>query len=353
MNIRNMRKLFFVLVGAMISCAISAQVLTEGESAFVYYSPKTAISLDFTYTVETQERGIYAEFAEDLLGATEAIESNETNCVLKEVKISTSTATDYSRPHKVDIESGFPMLLSINEKGLLTGYNVAAEGKKGAQQQREVSARSAEKSRINSIKIAPYPEEVLKTGSLREQAQEVAKQIFRIRETRMYLLNGEVEHAPADGKSMELVLNELDKQERALTELFVGKRHCKKAHKMVRLEPTDEGHLLFFSDENGFTEGDNIDADTIEIRMTCRAQNAAPADPKAKKKGGELSQIVYNIPGQCEVNVLYKGRQLANREVPVAQLGIDVALPKSLFTGKELPKIVFSEKTGNIVSISK
>ena len=68
MNIRNMRKLFFVLVGAMISCAISAQVLTEGESAFVYYSPKTAISLDFTYTVETQERGIYAEFAEDLLG---------------------------------------------------------------------------------------------------------------------------------------------------------------------------------------------------------------------------------------------------------------------------------------------
>ena len=92
-----MRKLFFVLVGAMISCAISAQVLTEGESALVYYSPKTAITLDFTYTVETQERGIYAEFAENLLGATEAIESNETNCVLKEVKISTSTATDYSR----------------------------------------------------------------------------------------------------------------------------------------------------------------------------------------------------------------------------------------------------------------
>ena len=358
-----MRKLFVVLVGAIMACAAYAQVLEEGESALVYYSPKTSVTLDFCYTIATQERGIYADFAEDLLGATDVVEATATHCELKEVKIGTSTTTDFSRPHKVDIESGIPLLLTINEKGLLTGYNVPAVEKKGAPKQPNVSTRDAVKSRINSILPAPYTEEVIKSGSqrsgsqrsgsLRAQAQEVAKQIFHLRETRMYLLTGEVEHAPADGKSMELVLNELDKQERALTELFVGKKEIRTEHKLVRFEPKEEGHLLFFSEENGFTESDNIDADTIAVQMICMQQTLAPVDPKAKKKGSELSQIVYNIPGLCYVNIRYKERLLACREVPVAQLGADVALPKNLFTGKELPKIIFSEKTGNIVSISK
>ena len=77
-------------------------------------------------------------------------------------------------------------------------------------------------------------------------------------------------------------------------------------------------------------------------------------EKKGKKKGeNELTQIEYNIPGSCQVSVLYKNHSLADRTVQVAQLGIDVALPKSMFTGAELPKIIFSDKTGNIVSISK
>ena len=88
------------------------------------------------------------------------------------------------------------------------------------------------------------------------------------------------------------------------------------------------------------------------MKMICQPHYSVSAN-NSKKKGMELSQIVYNIPGYCAVNVLYKGRNMASRAVPVAQLGIDVALPKAMFTGKELPHIVFSEKTGNIISISK
>ena len=77
-----MKKLFVLLAGAMISSAIYAQVLREGESALIYYSPKTSIVLDFTYTIETQERGIYAEYAEDLLGATEVAKETSSACTL-------------------------------------------------------------------------------------------------------------------------------------------------------------------------------------------------------------------------------------------------------------------------------
>ena len=346
----NMKKLFLMLAGAMMICAAHAQVLEEGESALVYYSPKTALVLEFNYTVETQERGLFAEYAEEMLGVTDFVQETSSVCTIKDVMIGTTTATDYNRPHKVNNESGIPMLLNISDKGLLTGYNVPMPEKKATPKN---DKNTQKPRRINSAAVAPYPEEVLKAATPQAQAFEVAKQIFHIRETRMYLLNGEVEHAPADGKAMELVLGELDKQERELTELFIGKKTIRREQKKVQIEPNNNGELLFFSEENGFTDSDNIDADTIEVKMICQKQAPQPLDPKAKKKGGELSQIVYNIPGYCSVNVLYKGHHLASRSVPVAQYGADIAIPKSWFTGKELPKIVFSEKTGNIISISK
>ena len=62
---------------------------------------------------------------------------------------------------------------------------------------------------------------------------------------------------------------------------------------------------------------------------------------------------MYNLPGSATLDVMIKGNVLASRTFPVAQLGVDVPLAKDLFSGKELPIIVFSEKTGNIISISK
>lgn len=348
-----MKRIFLLLIGAMMISAVSAQVLEQGEAALIYYSPKTSFNLEFTYMVETRERGIYAAYAEDLLGVTDVVKETATHCELKDVRIGATSSTDYTRAHKVSAESGIPMLLTINDKGLLTGYNVPFEPKKQEPRKPEPKKDCPHHDHPHPAPVpaAPVPEEVMKAANPLAQANEVAKQIFHLRETRMYLLNGEVEHAPADGRSMELVLEELAAQERALTELFVGKKHVRKEHKRVIVEPSDAGKMLFFSEENGFTDADNVDADTIIVRMLCQQQTVRHANPKAKKS--ELSQIVYNIPGYCDVSVVYKGRTLASRELPVAQLGVDVALPKSWFTGKELPKIVFSEKTGNIVSVSK
>lgn len=360
-----MKKLFFVLVGMMMACALQAQVIEKNEPALVYYSPKTILGLDFTYTVEKHEPGPYAQFAADLLGATDFVTENKTVFTLEGVSIRTKTETDLSRPHKVVPEKGLDVqLLRLNDKNLLVGYNIAEEAVKSSANKHQSNTKEGVKSRITSIHVAPYPEEVLKASSPQAQAFEVAKQIFHIRETRMYLLSGEVEHAPADGKAMQLVLEELDKQERELTELFVGKRSKETGHKHIMLdniikhtfrESTIQKEYLYFSEENGFTNKENVDADSITIWIDRRNKEYKVSDPdkKASKKGEALSQISYNLPGNAMIRIIYKGHLLNERLVPVAQLGIDVPLPQSLFTGKELPKIVFSEKTGNIVSISK
>jgi hypothetical protein len=347
-----MKRFFLLLAGAMFMSAGFAQVVEEGEAALVYYSPKTTLSLDFVYTVETRERGLYSDFAEAMLGIDDAVTENQTTYTLRDVRIGTRTGTDYSRPHQITYEPCVPLLLRINEKGLLTGYNVPVETASQEKRSDKTSTQKSDKKQP-SKHIAPYPEEVLEAATPLAQANALAKQIFRLRETRMYLLSGEVEHAPADGQAMKLVLDELDKQERELTELFVGKTIKRTEHKIVRWTPEEKDRLLFFSEENGFTAADNIDADTIRVSVALHPQQyKAPSDSK-KKKSAPMSQIVYNLPGSGDVTVRYDGRVLGQRTVPIAQLGVDVPLSKEVFAGQTLPVIIFNEKTGNIESISK
>ena len=340
----------------MIVSATQAQVVEQGEAAVVYYSPKTEVALDFVYSVETQEMGIYAQYAEKLLGVKDALMENKTVYTLENVFIGTRTQTDYARPHKVVAEAAVPLLLSINEKGLLMGYNLPPYEKKAGNNAHNSGEKPAIKSRITGTPVACFSEEVLEAATPEAQANAVAKQILHLRETRMYLLNGEVEHAPADGKAMQLVLDELNKQEKALTELFVGKKGKRTEHKHITLQPETMPELLFFSEENGFTDAENIDADTIRVNVELHPQEFKAVDESKKAKKGkapEVSQIVYNLPGSGDVQVVFDGRILGKRSISIAQLGVDVPLAKDVFTGSTLPVIIFNEKTGNILSISK
>ena len=341
---------------------VAAQTIPQGEPSLVYFSPKNEVVLDFTIAVEKREVGPYAAFAEELMGVKDVVKENETTHRLESVEICRRTDVDLTRPHVVKAEKNIPIqLLRINEKGLLTGYNCPASAPAKPMHEK---ARPADKRCAKLAAPASIPEEVVHAGNAKAQAKALAKHIYQLRETRTFLLSGEVEHAPADGKAMELVLEELDKQERELTELFVGKRSVQTEHKLVLWEKirkssfresTIQKDFLYFSEENGFTNKENVDADSITILIGRRemAYQVVNLEQKTSKKGEALSQISYNLPGNALVQVSYKGRMIAERTIPVAQLGIDVPLPQSLFTGKELPKIRFDEKTGNLVRISK
>lgn len=345
--------------------AVSAQELTKGEAALVYYSPKTMLSIDFTYSVQTQETGPYARYAKSLLGI-DAITETKSSCSIESVRINSRTETDYSRAHKVDFGIGIPLLLSINDKGLLTGYNVSEQpttcnDRKNSKTQPQENACSSPHT------VAPFTEEVLEAKTQESQAQAIVKQILHLREMRTYLLSGELENGPKDGSGIKQVLAELEKQEAQLTELFVGKTSQRTETKSMSILPsttpseTIQEELFFFSRENGFTEGDNIDADTIRVRLALHPMLLAEPpvlSPEEQKKAKKqvvpaTLPIHYNIPGYADVQVLYKDRVLRSRTLPIAQLGVEVPLSRDLFSGKELPQIKFSEKTGNIESITK
>ena len=117
----------------MMVCAMQATIIEENEPALIYYTPKTVLALDFTYTVEKEEVGPYAQFAADMLGATDFVKENKTVYSLQNVMIGTKAEADPTRPHKVVPEKGLDMqLLRLNEKNILVGYNIPVEPEKAA-----------------------------------------------------------------------------------------------------------------------------------------------------------------------------------------------------------------------------
>ena len=96
----------------------------------------------------------------------------------------------------------------LTEDGLLCSINAeytpveseldAAKKNKGSQQ------------KVTDASV--FSEELLMAGSTAKQAEVAAKQIYRIRESRLNILTGEADNLPPDGEAMKLVIQQLEEQ---------------------------------------------------------------------------------------------------------------------------------------------
>jgi hypothetical protein len=207
----------------------------------------------------------------------------------------------------------------------------------------------SQEPRVES-KVLPLLEEHIVGKTLAEQAQGAAKLIYRIRENRLYLISGEVDKMPADGRAMELAINKLDEMEQQLVELFVGRIEVERHRKTIVYTPvaTEKTDLAYFSEQHGFTNATNGDP----IVMNINARRQIKGNPNSDKKKAPIpSQISYNLPGTANYKVSYLNELSDEADIQVAQFGVDVPLAQDLFEGKQQPHIYFNTQTGNIESI--
>ena len=354
-------KQLMIIVAALLMAVgyTNAQIVRENEAAVVYYMPKTELVIHIDYEVVTQTPGVFYQYAERYLGAEEIIMENNTNCQLRAVRIATESSADTERAYKVTAQKGInTQLVSLSEDGRLVGYgieNASLQFSERSQGELQNGSKAAYSLEAKSEELMPLLEEQFMAGSVAKMAEGAAKQIYRIRETRLNILAGDVEHVPADGKAMELVLNELDKQEQALVALFVGKTqvtHHTHAVRYVPEESVEKEVVCRLSAHNGIVDKNDLSGEPLYLTLVAKKQTLLPAGI-ADKNTPLLSQIHYNLPGEAQVALTFKGKQMAEQTVAVAQYGVAIPLAQDLFTGKSTPIITISEDTGNILSIEK
>lgn len=354
-------KQLMIIVAALLMAVgyTNAQIVRENEAAVVYYMPKTELVIHIDYEVVTQTPGVFYQYAERYLGAEEIIMENNTNCQLRAVRVATESSADTDRAYKVTAQKGMnTQLVSLSEDGRLVGYgieNASLQFSERSQGELQNGSKAAYSLEAKSEGLMPLLEEQFMAGSVAKMAEGAAKQIYRIRETRLNILAGDVEHVPADGKAMELVLNELDKQEQALVALFVGKTqvtHHTHAVRYVPGESVEKEVVCRLSAHNGIVDKNDLSGEPLYLTLVAKKQTLLPAGI-ADKNTPLLSQIHYNLPGEAQVTLTFKGKQMAEQTVAVAQYGVAIPLAQDLFTGKAIPKIKISAETGNILEIRR
>ena len=348
-----MKKTMIILAAILMACSqLNAQLVLENEAAMVYYMPKNELAITLHYTVVDEEPGIFYQYAKRYLGAKQVITESKRSCVLTHVSTELLTSADTKRAYKITAGQGIKeQLISLSDDGRLLGYNVAIEEATESQ----LFSGKAESYSIENEVLMPLLEEQFVASSTAKMAEGAAKLIYRIRETRLNLLAGEVEHVPADGKSMELVLAELEKQEQALVELFVGKKKVSSGSKTLRYKPEEcvyDAVLCRFSLHSGVVDANDLSGEPLYISVDATQEMVQPL-VEENSKAPALSQLYYNLPGEADVVLKYKGEEWMRAHYQIAQLGVAIPLAKQWFTGKDIPVIRLNPETGNILSIEQ
>lgn len=346
-----MKQMSTILAMLLVASHMCAQLVHENETAVVYYMPKTELVITLEYDVIEKEPGIFYQYAERYLGSTEIVVEPSTSYQLNDIQLGTSTTADLERGYKVTAQKGMnSQLLTLSKDGRLLGYGLCESIQQTVEAQQPISKIGETHYHPT---VMPLLEEQFMAGSMAKMAEGAAKQIYRIRETRLNILGGDVEHVPADGEAMRLVLEELKNQEQALVALFVGNTTITHKSHTIHYSPqasVENEVVARFSQHNGIVDKDNLGGEPLYLTLNAKQQTMQLPTELSKSLP---SQIYYNLPGCANVSIAFKGHTVAQTSFAVAQYGIAIPLVQDLFIGKSTPTILFNPETGNIQSIQK
>ncbi len=346
-----------ILASAMSYAQETIKMTAGGHNDYglSYNLPTTMVSVEINSTKKIETKGPYYLYAEKYLGVKDVITKSQTSYSIDNIEISTFGQADPDQTYLVKFNAENPPSFYLTKEGRLLSINTEPDV--------IVSKPKANKTTSGNDgfdAITALNEEQLSAGSTAKMAETAAKQIYRIRESRMNLVTGDVDQLPADGESFKIIMKQLDNQEKALTEMFIGKTEEKHITNYIEINPTDwqEKNILFrFSKHLGLVDSDNLAGapfylkTTIikDLRPTTKEQIVANNKRREKNKG-----IAYFVPGTMKIELSSNNKIVKVKDIEVSQLGEIMQLPKSTFDNKKTTaKAIFSPETGAIIEITQ
>ena len=352
-------KNFIVIASLLLTVPLIAQTKVVKKNAVksnnfgvTYTLPLTTFIVDAEVTKVTSKAGPYYKYAEKYLGVKEVITEDKTLYLIDKITLQNKGIPDKDNTYIVEVKSGtLAPYVYLTEEGMLCTINAEFETLQN-------EADSVKKKKAAPASVTPasvLSEELLMAGSTAKQAEVAAKQIYRIRESRLNILTGEADNLPPDGEAMKLVIEQLEQQERALTNLFTGVVTKESSTSTFTIHPTgdmDKEILFRFSDLLGVLDADDLGGAPVYLNLTA-TEKAPVLDPKeAEKKEKSMKGIIYNIPGKASIEIKLNNKTLYKGEEQVTQFGSKESLAPSMLEDKKAPvKVYFYPETGAIKQI--
>lgn len=197
----------------------------------VYYLPKTAVRVHVLVEKSVTTPGQLNEYS-DLYFKTAAPQVTTTDYRIVGVTFSTTAMRDESQRHVIGIDKKHTVLsVDCDANGVLRAINTKAPAAK-----EEEPFRPAPKAK--PLNPRDYmSQDILAAANQPKMAQLVAQEIYDVRDSRNLLSRGEADFMPKDGEQLRLMYEQLNRQERALMQLFQGTTTVDTTEYVVTLVP--------------------------------------------------------------------------------------------------------------------
>jgi len=148
------------------------------------------------------------------------------------------------------------------------------------------------------------------------------------------------------------MLNELSRQDKALSSLFVGRTERDTTEHILWVDPTvgsTEKTVLFrLSQLHGLVEADDLSGAPYYIVVEDISQLPPPAPEEKKKKGKGDAGIYVNVPGRLR-STIYQGiNAMITNEFPAPQFGHTLLLSGDLFNKRYTTRLRLNALTGAV-----
>jgi hypothetical protein len=160
--------------------------------------------------------------------------------------------------------------------------------------------------------------------TLEQKAEEAANFIIKIRKRRFKLISGQYDFMP-DGEALGRAVEELNRTEEEYLSLFIGRKstavHTRTFHYMPEAVSNTGRTILFrFSGKEGFLEAGENDGKPVMVVIQ-DMNKIKGLDALAVNFGNLSGHLVYRIPDQAWIQILFGEQILLESKQPVYQFG--------------------------------
>lgn len=328
----------------------------------VYALPQTGIRVHVKATRERYVNGPFHMYAEKMLGIGNVPSTSSDRWNIDEMRIEAFSEPDPDQIHKAMGQAA--KLVSLTESGILSGINVSVKSPESTIQTQSFLTKDLDKQvKFTDLSIWSFYSAADSTRSFKmvsknmdQKAAEAAETIFNLRNSRFALLTNADDEPLPDGKSFEVMTEELGKMEQNYLALFIGKS-AKQTYEFsfdfIPGQKTAKGEVFFrFSEDRGVLPKSDLSGRPIVIELS-KAENLASRQAEMSSAENAIpakNGLYYRMPGMAEIRIMDGSTQLAGARVPIAQFGTTAPIPEDLLEGNF--RLEFFPTTGAIKSIT-
>ncbi|MDE6049462.1 MAG: DUF4831 family protein, partial [Paramuribaculum sp.] len=195
-------------------------------------------------------------------------------------------------------------------------------------------------------------QEMLQATSTAKKAQLAAAKIYELRQSRNDIISGNADQMPSDGAAMKIALENLEKQEAALTAMFTGTTQTGTTVRTYTTIPDSSATskvVARISVTEGPVDIDDLSGMPVYLNIDIDSRGELPKNEKGEPKKYPKGALAYCVPGQATFTAVLNGSSLATLSTEVAQYGIVFGIDPTLFTDKKAPAYaIFDPATGAI-----